>query len=84
MSYTVVGRPRQKQRLAELWMEAADRAVVTSAADDIDRRLRQAPYQEGESREGSFRLLIVEPLAAKYRVFEGDRIVAIVRIWRIG
>lgn len=82
MTYTVVWKPRQKRRLAELWMAAPDRFAVTSAADEIDRRLRTSPLDEGESREGSFRLLIVAPLGVKYQVLEEDRVVEIVRLWR--
>jgi hypothetical protein len=82
MSYTVVWKSRPKDRLAELWMAAADRSAITSAADDIDARLRIAPLSEGESREGAFRVLLVAPLGVKYRVFEQDRVVAIVREWR--
>ena len=83
MTYTVVWRPRQKQRLAELWMAAPDRPAITAAADEIDRRLRIAPLDEGESREGAFRVIFIDPLAVKYRVFEDDFVVAIVRVWRI-
>jgi hypothetical protein len=82
MSFTVVWKPRQKRHLAELWMAAADRAAVTTAADEIDRRLRAAPLEQGESREGRFRMLFVEPRGVKYRVFEQDRVVAVVRVWR--
>jgi hypothetical protein len=83
MTFTVVWRPRQKQRLAEIWMAAPDRAAITTAADEIDRRLRMAPLDDGESREGAFRVLFIDPLAVKYRVFGDDRVVAIVRVWRI-
>jgi plasmid stabilization system protein ParE len=82
MIYTVVWKPRQKRHLAELWLSAPDRAAVTSAADEIDRRLRKSPLDEGESREGSFRLLLVSPLGVKYRVLEEDRVVEIVRVWQ--
>jgi len=82
MTFTVVWKPRQKRHLAEIWISSSDRAAVTRAADEIDRRLRLLPLEEGESREGEFRLLLIDPLGCKYQVLEDDRIVKIVRIWK--
>lgn len=39
MKYTVTWKPRVKEELARIWMEATDRTAVTAAADAIDERL---------------------------------------------
>lgn len=79
MKYTVVWKPRAEQELAELWMQAADRDIVGHAAQQIDWKLRDAPLEVGESREGEFRLLCILPLVVGYQVSEADCLV-IVRI----
>ena len=73
MKYTVVWKRSLKQRLAEIWLNAADRDAVTRAAHRIDTILRLSPSTQGESRSGSTRLLIVFPLVVTYDIFEDDR-----------
>jgi plasmid stabilization system protein ParE len=77
MKYTVVWKSAAKRQLAEIWMRAADRKAITTAADAIDAILRRWPHTCGESRGSKFRLVIEGPLAAFYAVSEEDRLVTV-------
>jgi hypothetical protein len=63
MRYTVIWQPSAEQELADLWMNAEDRNVITEAADQIDDLLRQDAEELGESRTGPIRRMFVPPLA---------------------
>ncbi len=71
MKYTVTWKSSVKMRLADIWMTAPDRKAVTTAADAIDGLLRGSPLDQGESRSGTVRILVVLPLAVVYEVREG-------------
>ena len=47
-----------------------DGSALTRAADDIALALSDNPTEQGESRAGNERVIIVHPLAATYEVFE--------------
>jgi hypothetical protein len=83
MKWTVVWRPTAESRLAELWTEAADRDAVARAADQMDARLARDPQTQGESRSETTRLLIIEPLAVLFDISELDRLVAVLKVWRV-
>jgi plasmid stabilization system protein ParE len=80
VKYTVTWKPSAKDRLTEIWMTAPDRSAVASAANTIDRLLGDNPLQRGESRSGTCRILVVEPLAVVYDVHELDRLVKVLSI----
>jgi hypothetical protein len=82
MSYTVVWKPEAERRLAQLWLDAADRNAVTQAAHQIDQRLRIGPEDAGESRPGGRRLLLVSPLGVLFRVIPQDRLVRVLTVWQ--
>jgi hypothetical protein len=84
MKWTVSYRPTAKDRLATLWLDAANKREITSAADLIDRILLRSPLTAGESREGNSRLLIVPPLSVVFDVYPDDRLVDVLYIqeWR--
>jgi hypothetical protein len=84
MKYTVVYRPSAENQLAELWTSGLDRQAIARAADEIDARLGTNPHLEGESRSETTRILFVEPLAVLYEVSEADRMVYVLKAWRIG
>jgi hypothetical protein len=83
MTWTVIWDPSAEARLIPLWMTAPDRAAVTRAANEIDARLRRDPLNEGESRSGPYRVLFVPPLGVSYKVSEPDRLVEVLKVWRI-
>lgn len=74
MTYTVSWTPRAQNDLATLWMNAPDRAAVTTASNTIDAVLRRDPYADSESRTGPTRIMIVPPLAVAFDVSEQDRL----------
>jgi len=83
VNYTVIWKPEAEAELAELWLEAADRSAVTSAANRIDGLLGRNPDSQGESRTGSIRLMFVAPVGVFFDVREQDRIVAVLSVWRV-
>jgi len=82
MKHTVIWVPKAEQNLATLWMDAADRPIVTEAANEIDRRLRDDPGGAGESRSRGRRILLEPPLGVIFRVYAEDRIVRVLTVWR--
>ena len=66
MKYTVIWRPSAERELARIWNSAENRALVTSAADEVDRLLRSQPLEIGESREDGYRVLFEPPLGVFY------------------
>jgi hypothetical protein len=82
MTYTVVRLDSAEAQLTEHWLAATDREAITWAAGEIESRLRTLPLDIGVARPAAMRLLVVEPLAAYYRVSEADRIVQVLAIWR--
>ena len=80
MRYTVTWKPSLKQQLADIWLHADDRKAVTEAAHTIDKLLQVAPLDQGESRSGALRIIIVRPLAALYEVLKDDRRVDVLAI----
>jgi len=84
MIYTVVWKPFAERALTEIWLAANDKGPVRDSADAIDRALRNAPFQIGESREDSIRVAIVAPLAVRYEVNDADKMVSVFAVWRTG
>lgn len=80
MKYTVTWKPSAQRRLTDIWVVAPDRRAVTGAADAIDKLLRASPQDQGESRSGSVRILIVSPLAVVYDILEADRLVEVLSV----
>jgi hypothetical protein len=70
MIYTVVWQRHAQMMLADLWNQAADRAVVAKAADAIDALLRVDASSRGEAR-------------VHFQVDELDRMVKVLNVWRI-
>jgi hypothetical protein len=56
------------------------RAAITKATAEIERVLAINPAEQGESREGSDRVLFVPPLAIDFEVNESRRVVRILKV----
>jgi hypothetical protein len=82
MRYTVVWVPAAQNRLADLWVQALDRAAVSAASDEIDRLLRDDPDQKGQPL-GRNRGLTVAPLSVLFTVSPDDRLVEVVQVDRV-
>lgn len=81
MKYTVLWTPAAEQELAAIWMDAPDRAAVTSAASSIDALLAENADRQGESRHGNLRIIFAPPLGVEFDVLEEDRIVYVLAVW---
>jgi hypothetical protein len=68
VSYAVIWQPTAESMLADIWIHAVDRNAVTVAANQIDVRLANDPFNEGESREEPFRILFESPLVVDYQI----------------
>ena len=69
--------------LASVWLDAADRNAVTSAAATIDRLLSRDPDSRGKIRFDTVRTLSVPPLGVDFEVIELDRIVYVLIVWSV-
>ena len=82
MKYEIIWQPRAEDELTRLWLDSPQRETVRLAADEIDMLLKMNPLDAGESRSDNRRILFVAPLGVVYRVFEVDRRVKVLRVWR--
>ncbi len=73
MKYEVFWRPEAEETLVRLWTEANDSAPIAHAATEIYRQLDLDPHTAGESRDGTYRLVIVLPLVARYVIDDIER-----------
>ena len=80
--YDVRWLPESRQALADLWVATPqdDRDILADAVDDINRLLRDRPYDQGESRDPGFRFMIHGPLALRYAIDPSANVVYITRV----
>jgi hypothetical protein len=83
MKYTVIWKQAADQLLAQIWLDAVDRAKVTKAAHEIDQSLSVDANEKGESRDKGRRILLVPPLGVTFTVNELDRMVSVAAVWYI-
>ncbi len=56
MKFPGIWRPTAERKLADIWLNAADRQSVTAGAYAIEQELKDDPEQKGESREKNRRV----------------------------
>jgi hypothetical protein len=68
--------------LAAAWVQtdSTERAAITAASNQIDKRLSGDPEEEGESRPKGRRITFVPPLAVTFRVEPDGRTVSVVKV----
>jgi hypothetical protein len=83
--FEVVWIQRSVDELADEWLSADSfsRRLISTAARQIDERLRDDPNSLGESRGGEERIHFVDPLGFTFRVNATDRTVYVLQVWRI-
>lgn len=81
MNFTAEWLPSAEQELADLWVNATDRADVAAAADAIDAALARDPLSLGESRGGITRIAVVSPLGVLFDVQVSQRNVIVWDVW---
>ncbi len=79
MPYTVTWLPDAQNELARLWMQAADRQVVSAASNRIDQLLARVPLSVGTAQGSDYRL-VVGPLEVVYTVSPPDCLVEVIYI----
>ena len=65
-----------------MWNEAADRAAVAAASNEIDRLLAVSPNSQGESRGGGVRVMFVRPVGRITKSRKTTVLCRVVAIWR--
>jgi hypothetical protein len=81
--YTVVWVESALNELADIWLAAHDRAIVTAATVQIDRELSEDANNKGvEVREG-LRAFFSPPLRILFNVRDADRIAEVLRVKRL-
>lgn len=75
--YTVVWHHQAHDELAQLWIDAENRAAVTLAASMIDRHLVTDASAKGTAAPDNLRQLAIPPLRVLFAVSEPDRLVRI-------
>ena len=77
--YTVIWADEATEQLTELWLQAADRQVLTRACDSLEKALTYDPSNKGEDYFGD-RLIAVPPLWAIYEVEPDDLLARVLRV----
>jgi len=69
--------------LCEAWEQGDEalRQAICQASHSVDLRLRQAPEDQGESREDEARILFEAPVGVLFRIDKENMIVRILRSW---
>ena len=81
--YTVNWKLGAQNHLAQLWIEAPDRDVVTASANRIDEELANDPDLKGRLLREGLRSLDISPLRVLYEVNVLGRIVDVYSVRRI-
>ena len=78
--YTVVWHDDAQDELIRRWLAAAERELITGAADIIDWELaRDAPIK-GVTAKDDLRELVIPPLRVLFAVSEPDRLVKVTNV----
>lgn len=80
MTYTVIWLREEEDRLLEFWMNASDRAAITSAAHQLDSHLKRQPRSQAVEITPRVYELKAPPLAVAYLIKEDDRIVKVIGV----
>ena len=75
--YTVTWLEEAQAELAQIWVNAEHRQVITDAANDIDAELLNDAETKGQALSERLRALTIPPLHVLFRVSEPDRLVEV-------
>jgi hypothetical protein len=81
MKFTVVMSPVADHQLAEIWMNATDRASVSQAFDRIEVLLKREAHVLGRLHPSGWRVVTMSPLAVTFRVSMDDRLVKVMSVF---
>jgi hypothetical protein len=80
MRFTVVWSQAALNKLADIWVKAANRNAVTAAQHQIGQLLRVDPDTQGQRFFGD-RVLAVAPLVVRFSINRMDMMVEIHDVW---
>ncbi len=81
MKFSVSWNTAAEKDLADLWLDHPQlQREIAEAANRIDSLLRVAPENAGESRVGTVRILVIDPLLVEFNVSAADLRVNVVAI----
>jgi mRNA-degrading endonuclease RelE of RelBE toxin-antitoxin system len=78
--YTVVWHGKAQDQIAELWLQAEDRRLISTSTNTIDQELTVDPELKGTLVVPGYRELIVSPLRIVFSVSEADRLVKVLLV----
>lgn len=81
MNFQITWVPEPEQE-ANLWLNSANRQAITTAAYEIEQRLRTNPIDVGESRSGGWRILLMAPLGITFSVNLQGHCVSVLQVWQ--
>jgi hypothetical protein len=84
MNFTVSWSAEAEARLAQAWLSATDRHVISEVANRIDSILQRDAHDIGESRVENRRILHEPPLGVVFSVDVENRRVLVLDLWRYG
>jgi len=85
MNYTVRWLRPAEVKLRALWLRAADPEVIADAADAVNRILRDAPFDQGESRgRADHRVRFHHPLCVRFLIDDAAKVVYVAAVRWIG
>ena len=80
MRHTVTYLSEAQNELADIWNRARNKQAVSTAANRIDRELKNDPEEKADWLYGDW-LYVEPPLAVVFRIIEEDRKVEITQVW---
>ena len=81
MKFSVSWNPAAEKELADLWLNHPQlQREIAEAANRIDSLLQTTPENAGESRVGTVRILLVDPLLVEFNVAAEDLRVNVVAV----
>ncbi len=81
MKWTVLFTPRAERELTAVWLAAADRHAMTSAANKLDQRLAADPESIGQVRFDTVSIVEIIPLGLEFEIIPDDRLVMVLAVW---
>jgi hypothetical protein len=81
MTFTVEDLSTAEDSLAEVWLQAPDRAAVVAGQALVDRLLARDPIGSGQHLHEGLYKLVVSPLTTFYTVDEVHRKVEVSEVW---
>jgi hypothetical protein len=82
--YTVVWSKIMDDQILEIWLDhPEERRAISTAVNDISKKLRRSPQTTGTHLFDTVYALTVDPLHIEYEINDGDRQVVVLAVWYI-